>query len=281
MFRTPFGNWTCAVCINSFPQNTASGTIEGTQVCSTCIRRIFSLAIERETNFPPRWGRSILHPESFSHILDAGFIRTYNTKAAEWRLAVDQRVYCQHRRGAQGACSRFLGAKEQRTVCRRCGDCTGFTCMRCLKSFGSRAGSGNEIQISHECNTQAEEKSRQQAFSGLQKGRHYQDCPRCKRRIELRDGCSKYYPLLFENAFRLLNDYAQMPYHACAVRASATTAAAKQPNRRIIGVWDVVRDGEQILCRKMRSVLLRRWLDDLGLTCSSALPLLPHKRHPL
>lgn len=238
-------SWICAVCQTTFPHTTPKSFIEDHPVCNPCIRALFSNSIEDEANFPPRWGRTILWPEPYSDILRESFIRVCTARAEEWRIPVDERIYCTHTRSNGGQCGTFLGQSRDRRICRRCDRCLSYTCMCCSRNWRAGHGTGRLIQIVHECDlpsvNEEYQQAREQAFAGLQRGRHYQDCPKCKRRIELIDGCSKYPdPLSIDFALLTLS---QTLSFAAAVYPSASSAVKKHPKLQTIGPWEAVHVG--------------------------------------
>lgn len=165
---------------------------------------MFNKALRFEHEYPPRWGTS-LHPNEFSHIISADFIKRYEHKEIEYKTQPSRRIYCQHmveRVGAgdkdgceplQEPCGEFMGVRQRLgksdiLVLGRCKECKNATCMVC-DNFSSDPAA----ILQHICTgkSSANEK-RAQAFVGLKRGRNWQQCPSrlCGRRIELSAACN-------------------------------------------------------------------------------------------
>lgn len=197
--------WSCDCCCESFRDYT-SIDIDGSPVCVACIRQMFDKALKFEHNYPPKW-TGPLHPSEFSHIFSASYISEYKDKEIEYNTPPNKRVYCQYDaeryiEGEKGKievftekCADFIGArrkhiKDDILVFGRCRglNCENVTCMVC-EYYCVNA----EDMLQHLCEgkSRANEK-RAQAFSGLERGKDWQQCPsrQCERRIELSAACN-------------------------------------------------------------------------------------------
>jgi hypothetical protein len=168
---------------------------------------MFDKAFKFEHNYPPKWSGP-LHPSEFSHIFSADYIKKYEDKEVEYKTPPNKRVYCQY--DVQRAkvfdngvtefetekCGDFIGARQKAIkdgilVFGRCRGlhCKNVTCMVCEHYCNNNA----EGMLQHVClgKSRANEK-RAQAFSGLKRGKDWQQCPsrQCERRIELSAACN-------------------------------------------------------------------------------------------
>jgi len=168
--------------------------LDGANLCSKCLRHFFDNAIMSELYFPPRWGKRILDPHKFTDILDEDFLKNYERKQKEWSLAPKLRVYCRNTDPTKRPqeCGAFLGRRMEDQECKRCDQCMCYTCLRCKECFSSADSEVKEAVIEHDCDPNVEEKQREAAFAGLERGKHYQDCPnsKCRRRVELKEACN-------------------------------------------------------------------------------------------
>jgi hypothetical protein len=198
--------WICDCCCESFRDYT-SINIDGNSVCIKCVKQMFDKAFKFEHNYPPKWsGR--LHPSEFGHILSADYIAKYEDKEVEYNTPPNRRVYCQYdverikvsEKGAMESCTETCGAflgvrrkfiKDEILVFGRCKDigCAKVTCMVCDYYCNNDA----QNMLQHIClgKSHADEK-RAQAFSGLKRGKDWQQCPdrHCQRRVELSEACN-------------------------------------------------------------------------------------------
>ncbi|KXL48676.1 hypothetical protein M433DRAFT_63030, partial [Acidomyces richmondensis BFW] len=184
--------WNCTICTEqSFDR---AIQLDGDNLCSKCIRHFFENAIISELNFPPRWGKRILDPRSFTDVLDADFLQKYEQKEEEWSLPPKLRVYCRNTDPPKRLeeCGEFLGRRMESQECMRCDKCMWYTCLRCKECFSSPDSKVKKAVIEHECDPSADEERREVAFAGLERGKHYQDCPnlKCRRRVELKEACN-------------------------------------------------------------------------------------------
>jgi hypothetical protein len=198
--------WTCDCCCERFHDYT-SIEIDSNSVCVSCVRKMFDKALKFEHNYPPKWSEP-LHPSEFSHIFSADYISNYKNKEIEYNTPPNKRVYCQY--DVERAkvhdnvvldfkieiCGDFIGARQKPIkngilVFGRCKGlgCQNVTCMVCEYYCNSNA----EDMLQHICpgKSRANEK-RAQAFSGLKRGKDWQQCPsrQCERRIELSEACN-------------------------------------------------------------------------------------------
>lgn len=209
--------WTCSVCTSELlsPPHSISHNL----ICKLCITRLFELALIDETAWPPRWGALLLHHGEFRDVLDADLLMRLDERVRERRCPVAERVYCRQqqvlspgrrmRRGVE--CGAFLGRRwgvdeDDESKCQWCGRCGLCTCLRCLRRFEfvlehgvdvyRPGGEGEEERrIRHHLCVPPEEDNAAKrqvdaAFQGLHRGRDYQDCPNCRQRVQLADGCN-------------------------------------------------------------------------------------------
>jgi len=198
--------WVCDCCCDCFRDYT-SINIDGNSVCIKCVKQMFDKALKFEHNYPPKWsGR--LHPSEFGHILSADYIAKYEDKEVEYNTPPNRRVYCQYdverikvsEKGAAESCTETCGAflgvrrkfiKDDILVFGRCKDigCAKVTCMVCDYYCNNDA----QNMLQHIClgKSHVDEK-RAQAFSGLERGKDWQQCPdrHCQRRVELSEACN-------------------------------------------------------------------------------------------
>jgi hypothetical protein len=73
-------------------------------------------------------------------------------------------------------------------ACVKCEACAWYTCLRCEESFSTSDVEGANAAIEHECDPQRGREFEERAFMGLKRGKEWQVCPKCKRRVELSDG---------------------------------------------------------------------------------------------
>ena len=168
---------------------------------------MFDKALRFEHNYPPKWSGP-LHPSEFSHIISAEYIAKYKDKEIEYNTPPNKRVYCQYdvprakvydngtMEFETERCCAFIGRrrkfiKDDTLVFGRCKglNCANVTCMVCDYYRNDSA----ENMLQHTClgKSLANEK-RAQAFSGLKRGKDWQQCPsrQCERRIELSMACN-------------------------------------------------------------------------------------------
>ncbi|EMF12104.1 uncharacterized protein SEPMUDRAFT_46988, partial [Sphaerulina musiva SO2202] len=165
--------WTCSVCTSELlsPPHSISHNL----ICKPCITRLFELALIDETAWPPRWGALLLHHGEFRDVLDADLLMRLDERVRERRCPVAERVYCR-----QQQCGAFLGRRwgvdeDDESKCEWCGRCGLCTCLRCLRRFEFDDAAKRQVDA---------------AFQGLHRGRDYQDCPNCRQRVQLADGCN-------------------------------------------------------------------------------------------
>jgi hypothetical protein len=198
--------WSCDCCYASFRDYT-SINIDGNSVCISCVKQMFDKALKFEHHYPPKWSGP-LHPSEFGHILSADYIEKYKDKEVEYNTPPNRRVYCQYivermkvlEKGnteyCAETCGAFLGVrrkfiKDDVLVFGRCKGhgCANVTCMVC--DYYCNNDPQNMLQ--HIClgKSHANEK-RAQAFSGLKRGKDWQQCPdrHCERRVELSEACN-------------------------------------------------------------------------------------------
>ncbi|KAF2206358.1 hypothetical protein CERZMDRAFT_3033, partial [Cercospora zeae-maydis SCOH1-5] len=150
----------------------------GNQVCAPCLRRIFELALQDRTSWPPRWGRQRLDYRDFRDMLDNHTLRRLDERCREERCPVAERVYCRQMRG-DGECGTFIGGRsDAEAVCGLCSRCGQYTCLRCSTSFRYARDERSNMSTRHQCQLPT------------QSGKDYQNCPDCGQRVQLADGCN-------------------------------------------------------------------------------------------
>lgn len=188
--------WTCACCCDTFNDYT-SIDIDCSLVCFKCVCNMFDNAIRYEHCYPPRWS-SIIHPSEFGHMFTPGYIAYYEEKEWEYLSDATKRIYCCYQvdrqprtsESATETCGQFMGLrwtpdKPNDEQIGRCKRCQGLTCMICDASI--------LLTPDHDCPGESPAEAKlNEAFAGLVKGRHYQECPNdeCRRRIELSEACN-------------------------------------------------------------------------------------------
>ena len=188
--------FTCSQCLEQCHEVPSVIGPDRDKVCNDCIKAFFEHAVQSEQNWPPKWRGITLDAEdvAYRHVFDMSFLRKYRRVAQEWNTPHADRIYCRTtdppRRPDQ--CGRFLGRLRDRRKCQRCEKCKWYTCLRCLESFSTSDVRGKSADIDHECDPSEEVRQRTRAFSGLLRGKHYQDCPngQCKLRVELAEACN-------------------------------------------------------------------------------------------
>lgn len=206
------GHYVCVICKDQVEiPRTGVPRIANDHVCPPCIKDLFEHSIAHETNYPPRWGQRTLNPWLYRDILGEDFLQSFRAIAEEYGCPGTERVYCRNqvacRAGPSSStnteeCGNFLGRvreTQRHPQCPKCGQCNAATCLRCRRTFPPLLGhdaervassSSNEMRVDHQCCPENAQAVRDEAFKGLRRGRHYQDCPLCRRRVELRDGCN-------------------------------------------------------------------------------------------
>lgn len=164
---------TCSICLEAHAlHNTVM--IATDTVCHGCIRQIFHNAIGDESLYPPMFGTVMLRPSQYREAVPQDLRAAFREKEKEWKIAPSDRIYC--------ACGEFLSERKDGGRLFLCGNCPCIICLSC--------GADATDHMLHACAAlQVEDGG---AFQGLERGKDYQICPnrRCKRKVELRDGCN-------------------------------------------------------------------------------------------
>ncbi|KAI7159347.1 hypothetical protein KC349_g4191 [Hortaea werneckii] len=156
-------------------------------VCTGCFTESilpqFEAAIKHEFLYPVRWGSVAISAADFPEYLLDEFLLQWLWKEREYRLPINERVYCKHLTASGEECGAFFGEKlgvgcEVVAECNLCGNPA---CMSC--------GEGLQDSTSqHFC--KEEEVDMQDPFTGMQRGKDYQLCPKCQTSINLAAGCN-------------------------------------------------------------------------------------------
>ena len=189
-------SYECVVCLEDrTEQEHAVRTIADDPICPDCIPGILDLfkdALKCEINFPPRWGPIEIPFESFEDLFSDDFRRAYREKIREYTTPIPQRVYCQHKISSKDElagqaeadfCNTFVGGMEAKGIS-RCSGCTNWMCMECRETA---------LPPIHTCDDVAaatKSDSESKAFDPATKGKEWQECPACKIKIALKDGCN-------------------------------------------------------------------------------------------
>ena len=160
--------------------------------CKDCVKALFEQSVATEGNFPARWGPKILDPWDYLQAVNTFFARDYERKWKEWTCPGRERVYCRQKdpKDQRSDCGAFLGRLKAVEICGACQKCKAIVCLRCGKVVDPSSIPGTLPEASHACYTAVEARLRRLAFNGLERGKDYQDCPKCQRRIELKEACN-------------------------------------------------------------------------------------------
>ncbi|KXT03548.1 hypothetical protein AC578_1537 [Pseudocercospora eumusae] len=204
-FSDQLRTYICTIC-NDHHETPGAGvpTIANHAACHQCIKDLFEHSIASESNWPPTWGRQVLDPEPYERMLGQDFMQRFRDFQVEHECPANERVFCSYKSPSTGheVCGAFLGRQNESINsyrCKRCKKCNAATCLRCSETFSPSSNENGEhmatapvadVCIEHRCDPSAARLLRDQAFRGLRRGRHFQDCPRCRRRTELMDGCN-------------------------------------------------------------------------------------------
>lgn len=167
----------CSACCDEKSQDELV-TIEADLVCRNCICRMFHNAVEDESNYPPRWGKTELTLMRYGGFLRVAHAAEFLMKQTEYDVPWDKRVYCGTRKESGENCPEYLGQKTDTPVKKLCLKCHGHVCMCCKERVS--------LRYKHTCdaNAVADEKE----FKDLVKGKDWQKCPTCHTKLELKDG---------------------------------------------------------------------------------------------
>ncbi|GAB1725968.1 hypothetical protein NU195Hw_g5402t1 [Hortaea werneckii] len=176
----------CTVCCEEKPVEEKLIITEDA-VCNECFTESilpqFEAAIKHEFLYPVRWGSVALSATEFPEYLPDKFLLQWLLKEREYRLRINERVYCKHLTASGEACGAFIGEKLG-PVCKiiaECNLCEKPTCMSCCEGLKNPT-------TQHSCSE--EEVAVQDPFTGMQRGKDYQLCPKCQTPISLAAGCN-------------------------------------------------------------------------------------------
>ncbi|KAJ5740393.1 hypothetical protein N7493_000265 [Penicillium malachiteum] len=162
------GRRKCASCLESSDKIAFTGVC-GHEYCYECARRLLLGATRDETLYPPRCCRNVIHPMVVLSVLSYEELRAFSEKAVEY--ATVNRLYC-----ADERCSAFIPPfriKDENGTCPKCNQQTHQTCH----SF-AHPGYDCPMEVGlDEVLNMAEE-------------RKWQRCDRCRRMVELVQGCN-------------------------------------------------------------------------------------------
>ncbi|RMZ01023.1 hypothetical protein D0860_07769 [Hortaea werneckii] len=156
-------------------------------VCTECFTESivpqFEAAIKHEFLYPVRWGSVAVSAADFPEYLPDEFLLQWLWKVREYTLPINERVYCTHSTASGEECAAFIGEKLG-PVCQviaECNLCGNPACMSCGEGL-------QDSTTQHLCTE--EEVAVQDPFTGMQRGKDYQLCPRCQTPISLAAGCN-------------------------------------------------------------------------------------------
>jgi hypothetical protein len=206
----------CCACLE---KKLRTVVISNDTICHECLHYIFQKALNHEAEYPAKWGSKVLNPKDYYHkgVVSQSFIREYQEKQKEYHCPPARRVYCSwtttpayqgkgNGKSNDQICQSFLGKSIQNPddVVRNGGNDTITVCRKCHRP--SYLACGDRILVNtphnpHKCIPLNAVDTEGAAFEGLKRGKDYQICPseRCGRRLELRDGCSKFDPFSNHN----------------------------------------------------------------------------------
>ncbi|KAK5170981.1 uncharacterized protein LTR77_004125 [Saxophila tyrrhenica] len=138
------------------------------QYCRACIVKLFELAIQDDSLFPPRCDGSTVPIDSARPFLSLDLLRRYENKLEERKA--DDRTYCHNT-----FCAVFIPPSEINDDVGRCTACNATTCTFCK----SKSHSGG-------CPTDAESLQ----LKRMAERKQWQQCYACKAYIQLETGCN-------------------------------------------------------------------------------------------
>ncbi|KAK0262556.1 hypothetical protein LTR91_003859 [Friedmanniomyces endolithicus] len=164
----------CSVCGDEQTVSTIA-VVHGDAACHGCITEMFTLAIEDEGNYPPRWAEHRLDVADVSSAISTSVQEQFKVKSKEWDVKPVDRMYCQGRilKWAPGHRSEeILGRPYNRRTPEQ---------------------ARRPVRPVVMCDpAKVRPKDEEAIFVGLKRGKDYQICPssRCGRKVELKDGCN-------------------------------------------------------------------------------------------
>ncbi|KAI7089087.1 hypothetical protein KC356_g2754 [Hortaea werneckii] len=176
----------CTVCCEEKPAD-AKLIITEDAVCIGCFTESivpqFEAAVKHEFLYPVRWGSVAVSATEFAGYLPEDFLLQWLLKEREYRLPINERVYCKHATANGEECGAFIGEKLG-PGCKyiaECNLCEDATCMSCGEGLQDSAAQ-------HFCSEEVV--AVQDPFTGMQRGKDYQLCPKCQTPINLAAGCN-------------------------------------------------------------------------------------------
>lgn len=161
----------CGVCFRPL-QGTDRIEINSGQCCLDCCKAVFVLATDDESMFPPKlFGAEVSLDIAQAHLTRAE-LDAFETKAAEWRTKLKDRLYC-----SRESCSAYLGPANLKTTAITCtiSKCSRKTCSACRKAWHPKRECSDEVEVQALCSKPE---------------LNLQECQNCGRPVELRDGCN-------------------------------------------------------------------------------------------
>ncbi|KAI6803973.1 hypothetical protein D0861_03757 [Hortaea werneckii] len=176
----------CTVCCEEKPAD-ARLIITEDAVCIGCFTESivpqFEAAVKHEFLYPVRWGSVAVSATKFAGYLPDDFLLRWLLKEREYRLPMNERVYCTHATTNGEECGAFIGEKLG-PGCKfiaECNICEDATCMSCGEGL-------QDSTTQHFCSEGVV--AFQDPFTGMQRGKDYQLCPKCQTPINLAAGCN-------------------------------------------------------------------------------------------
>ena len=116
--------WDCDICLDTFTDYMAISIEDDVDVCQSCLPDMFKKALQCEANYPVRVSEEELHPSQFAHLkcIEDALVAEYSTKEREYKVAPQDRIYCQQpvawdgkgkERRITSLCNTFLGARQK------------------------------------------------------------------------------------------------------------------------------------------------------------------------
>lgn len=169
----------CGICMDQLP---IFGNYDTTNsLCATCVKEVFSRALQDEAQYPARLGpHTLLKLSDCRRFLDNEIITAYEHKELECGTLPVNRVYCR--------CEVFVGSLVKSLpssikVTASCPNgCEKIWCMVCATEIEAA-----DRLDDHDCSAKLSERTREQnlELEGLERGKDYQLCPTCGRRVQL------------------------------------------------------------------------------------------------
>ncbi|KAF2486681.1 hypothetical protein BDY17DRAFT_321454 [Neohortaea acidophila] len=142
-------------------------------LCLDCVRMhiVPSLenALQHEHHYPPKAGAMIFDPAAFEDLLGPEFLERYREKEVEYKLPITERIYCAH------------------NILRTLGDETPLNMLDVVDPGEKRPERCNAFvgQKVADADTEPD------PCEGLTRGVDYQQCPNCKKVVQLMEACNE------------------------------------------------------------------------------------------